>query len=174
MPVGYNKTDLRIAVGAALLGTWTKGADFANMTYTNANFHRKANGQFINEVYETILECQRLMRRDAPEVASEKMLEELNKRNGKMLAVLDEALDKGDVNTAAKLWIESYDRNHGKARQTIEHQGKVTQQHVLPPEVAQTLGSIGEAIRGSQRLYLQPPIIDVEEVPVDESTDQRQ
>lgn len=167
MPKGYNIPDLRIAVGAALLGTWAKGADFANMTYANANFHRKNNGDFITEVYNVITECQRLLRRDAPEVAAEKMLEELNKRNGKMLAVIDEALAQGDVDTASKLWMDSYDRNHGKAKQSLDLNKKTTVTHELPSEVADTLKLIGETIRSSQRLYELPPVLDAEVVSVE-------
>lgn len=166
LPTGYNLTDLKLAVGYVLLGSWEKAAEFAGMEKRNSSYHRIKNKEFIDEVIETVNLCMMLRRRESPEISVEKQVERLSGLYGKAIAVAEEALDRGDRVTALSVITEAIDRNHGKARQTMKVEGEVRQVHELPPAVSAAINSLGALLSQGSQLYTLPPVLELSEADV--------
>lgn len=167
----FNESDIRIAIGIAILGSREKAADFANCSERTVFNRQSANPGVIRGIIGMVEEAMRLRRKTVAEVKVERQIEELSKLYGKALAVAEEALEKGDYEMARTVIRESIDRSHGKARQTIQVDGQVNHVHVLPPEVSAAIQMLGPQLKLSEALYLPPPAEEADVVITPESTE---
>lgn len=163
-PDGYSEEDFRIALGIIILGTRERAAKFAGVSERTIYYRLEQNSDWLDQAMTIVEECMRLRRIDVEEVTEDQFLPRLYEMFGKTAALLEEAVEKGDVRTAMELFKEAIHYKKGKPASTLKIEGEVEHNHrVLPPTVDATLKQFESALPG---MMIQPMLpVAEEEIP---------